>query len=33
MPLRLHPDGLKGFDEWRSRPSTSPEDEHLAAQL
>ncbi len=33
MPLRLHPDGLEVFDEWRGRPSTSMEDQHLVAQV
>ena len=33
MRLRLHPDGAKIFDEWRSRPSTSLEDEQLVARL
>lgn len=33
MALRLHPDGLTVFDEWRMRPNTSLEDEQLVAQV
>jgi hypothetical protein len=33
MELRLHPDGVKAFDEWRRRPGTSLEDEQLVARV
>jgi hypothetical protein len=33
MVLRLHPDGITYFDEWRRRRSTSPEDIRLVADL
>lgn len=33
MPLRLHPDGVKVFDEWCSGPSTALEDQQIVSRL